>query len=142
MRKLRCLPTAVFVMALALPQLAMGQDVLVESDATYHYLLTIADINGSGMAVDPTAVDPSFAVVNLPPDANSQISNIALWPFPNLRSRGREQLRRWPSSWHGRRRMYCSGGKPKGHSSTAVSRELGRDRTDRLRLRTSWLTRG
>ncbi len=81
MKQFRCLPTAVCLMALALPQLVRGQDVLVESDAMYDYLLTIADINGTGMAVDPTA-DPNFAIVTLPPDPNSQISNIALWPFP------------------------------------------------------------
>ena len=78
MRRFCCLPTAVCLLALALPQLVMGQDVILESDAMYDYLLTIADINGTGMAVDPT-VDPTFAIIN----PNDQVSNIALWPFPN-----------------------------------------------------------
>ncbi len=63
----------------ALPGLAVGQeDVLVPSDATYDYLLTIKDVGGVGLAIDPTA-DPTFAFV----DPDNPTSNIAIWPYPD-----------------------------------------------------------
>ena len=76
MKQFRCLSTSVLLMALALPQFVMGQEVeLVAQDATYDYLLTIKDVGGSGLAVDPT-VDPSFAFIG--PSADT---NVAIWPF-------------------------------------------------------------
>ena len=75
MRLVRFLPLAV-CLAMALPRYAQGQDILVASDATYDYLLTVQDVGGVGMAVDPTA-DPNFAFV----DPDNPVFNLAIWPF-------------------------------------------------------------
>ena len=75
MRSLFVLSIAV-CLAMALPKSSLGQEVVVASDATYDYLLTIQDIGGVGLAVDPTA-DLNFAFV----DPGSPTSNIAIWPF-------------------------------------------------------------
>ena len=84
MRQFICLSNAVrlmalgvCLMALAQPQLVMGQGILVPSDAMYDYLLTI---NEDGLAVDPTA-DSNFQVISDPMDASA---SVAIWPFPQV----------------------------------------------------------